>query len=433
MSDVQWRTGKLLAARLYSRDGVFTTWEVLNSSMKSNDLLLILDKDPKSLGVLRTVAERLGCDHVEADSADGLKDILSGRRPTIAVLAVDGFDVDGLAMLQVLALEAAQPATLLIGTVHARVLAGARRTAESQGLRVIGVASRPLDAVAIEQLLMPYLTSAPPIALGELEQAFAEHELILEYLPKLDIRAAVPKMQGVEALVRWQHPRRGLLYPRHFLGPIENHELMTRLTDFVLTESVRQASQWRALGLPLEMVVNLSPKLVRDREFPERVAVLLRENEVPAQQLVLDVTEASSLESRDLMLDVFTRLRILGVGLSLDNFGTGVSSLTDLYRMPFSELKVDHALIADAAREREAMLIVQAIANLAHTLELEVCAVGVETREMLGFVRSNGFDTAQGRFFSGPVKPAEIERLVGTWPCSEAAATGRWRVMKSVT
>ena len=401
--------------------------------MIANDLLLILDKDQKSLCVLRTIAERLGCDCVEADSAEGLQDILAGRRPTMAVVAVDGSNVDGLAMLRALAPEAAQPATLLIGDVHARVLAGAKRAAESQGIRVVGVASRPLDPIVIEQLLMPYLTAAPPIALGELERALTEHELILEYLPKIDIRTAVPKMQGVEALVRWQHPRRGLLYPRHFLGPIEDHDLTARLTDFVMTEAVRQASQWRAQGLLLEMVVNLSPKLITDREFPERVAVLLRENEVPPHQLVLDVTEAASPDARDLMLDVFTRLRILGVGLCLDNFGTGVSSLTELYRMPFSELKVDHSLIADVVLEREAMLIVQAIAKLAHTLELEVCAGGVETREMLAFVQSNGFDSAQGRFFSGPVKPAEIERLVGTLPCSEAAATGRWRVMRSPT
>jgi EAL domain-containing protein (putative c-di-GMP-specific phosphodiesterase class I) len=398
--------------------------------MNDNDLLLILDKDPKSLGALRRVAESLGCDCVEADSADGLQEILSSRHPTIAILAIDGLDVDGPAMRRVLAQEAAQPATLLIGSVHSRVLAGARKTAETQGLRVIGVAARPLDPAAIELLLMPYLKTPPPIALGELERALAEHELILEYLPKIDIRTDEFRMRGVEALVRWQHPRRGLLYPRHFLGPIEDHHLMARLTDFVMTEAVRQAGQWSALGLPLEMVVNLSPKLVTDREFPERVAVLLRENEVPAQQLILDVSEASSIEARDLMLDVFTRLRILGVGLTLDNFGTGVSSLTELYRLPFSEIKVDQALIADVVRVREAMLIVQAIANLAHTLELAVCAGGIESREMLEFVRGAGFDTAQGRFFSGPVKPAEIERLVGTWPCSEAAATGRWREMK---
>jgi EAL domain-containing protein (putative c-di-GMP-specific phosphodiesterase class I) len=397
--------------------------------MNDNDLLLILDKDPKSLSALRTVAESLGCDCVEADSADGLEEILSTCHPTIAILAIDGLDVDGAAMLRVLAEEVAQPATLLVGAVHARVLAGARISAETQGLRVIGVATRPLDPVAIELLLMPYLKNAPPIARGELERALTEHELILEYLPKIDIRTDELKMQGVEALIRWQHPRRGLLYPRHFLGAMEDNHLMSRLTDFVMTEAVRQTSQWRGLGLPLEVVVNLSSKLITDREFPERVAVLLRENNVPAQQLILDVTEASSIEARDLMLDVFTRLRILGLGLTLDNFGTGVSSLTELYRLPFSEIKVDQALIADALRVREAMLIVQAIANLAHTLELVVCAGGIESREMLGFVQSAGFDTAQGRFFSGAVKPAEIERLVGTWPCSEAAGTGRWRVM----
>src|SRR5258708_6829533 len=236
-----------------------------HSSMHAKDLLLILDKDPKSLCVLRTVAERLGCDHAEADSADGLQDILAGRHPTMAVLAVDGSNVDGLAMLRVLALEAKQPATLLIGAVHTRVLAGARRAAESQGVRVIGAATRPLDLVAIEQLLLPYLTSAPPIALGELERALTEHELILEYLPKIDIRTAVPKMQGVEALVRWQHPRRGLLYPRHFLSSIEDHDLMARLTDFVMTEAVPPASPCRPPGPPLGTVVNLSPKLVTDR------------------------------------------------------------------------------------------------------------------------------------------------------------------------
>src|SRR4030081_801482 len=182
--------------------------------MNDNDLLLILDKDPKSLSALRRVAESLGCDCVEADSADCLEEILSTRHPTIAILAVDDLDVHGLAMLRVLARQAAQPATLLIGAVHARVLAGARRSAEAQGLRVIGVAARPLDPAAIELLLMPHLKTAPPIALDELERALAEHELVLEYLPKIDIRTDQPKMQAVEALVRWQHPRRGLLYPR---------------------------------------------------------------------------------------------------------------------------------------------------------------------------------------------------------------------------
>jgi EAL domain-containing protein (putative c-di-GMP-specific phosphodiesterase class I) len=132
------------------------------------------------------------------------------------------------------------------------------------------------------------------------------------------------------------------------------------------------------------------------------------------------------------MLDVFTRLRVLGVGLSLDNFGTGLSSLTELYRLPFSEIKVDHTLIADVVREREAQLIVQAIANLGHTLQLGVCAEGVETRQTLEFIRFIGFDTAQGRFFAEPAHGGEIERIVQAWPSSGPAATGSWQALKPI-
>src|SRR5258707_15712082 len=115
---------------------------------------------------------------------------------------------------------------------------------------------------------MPYLTVARAVALGDLDHALTEHEVILEYLPKIDIRTAVPRMQGVEALVRWQHPRRGLLYPGHFLGSIEDHNLMARLTDFVMTEAVRQASQWRGQGPALENGGNPGPQPRPCRRFP---------------------------------------------------------------------------------------------------------------------------------------------------------------------
>jgi len=396
----------------------------------ANDLMLILEPDPAAQSVLYAVADRLGCEKVTTDSLKALNELLTTRSPSIVAMAVDGVDGDFLAHFQTLAQHGARPATLLVGDVSARVLAGAKRLAESRGLRVIGAAPRPLDGVLIEQLLTPFLTAAPPIPREELEQALLEHELFLQYQPKLIIAGAVPKIHGVEALVRWQHPRRGLLQPRHFLGAVEEYNLMSRLTDFVMTEAVRQAGVWQTNGVPLEMVVNLSPRLVRDRDFPERLSMLLRESEFPPDQLTLDVTESTSTQDRGLMLDVFTRLRVLGVGLSLDNFGTGLSSLTELYRLPFSEIKVDHTLIADVVREREAQLIVQAIANLAHTLQLSVCAEGVETRQTLEFIRFIGFDTAQGRFFAEPANGAEIERIVQAWPSSGPAATGSWQALK---
>jgi EAL domain-containing protein (putative c-di-GMP-specific phosphodiesterase class I) len=396
----------------------------------ASDLMLILELDPESKAVLVGVAERLGCEHVETDSVENLSEILSVRRPTIAVLAVDRVDTNCLAVLDALAKHEARPMTVLIGSVGPRVLSSARRAAESRGLTIVGVGSRPLDPIAMENLLSPHLEIAPPIQRAELEQAIAEHELMLFYQPKLSITGATVEIRGVEALIRWQHPRRGMLQPRHFLNAIDDCGLTAQLTDFVMTEAVRQSSQWRALGVALEIIINLSTHLVQDRGFPDRLAVLLQENDCPPQQVVLDVTESRSVDDQNLLLDVFTRLRILGVGLSLDHFGTGMSSLTELYRMPFSEIKVDHSLIADVPREREARVIVKAIVNLAHSLNLSACAVGVETRQMLEFVRSAGFDTVQGRFFCEPVKAQDIEQIVRSWPTTGPAAAASWRPEK---
>jgi EAL domain-containing protein (putative c-di-GMP-specific phosphodiesterase class I) len=396
-----------------------------------SDLMLILEPDPDSKAVLCAVAERLGCEHIETDSLENLHEVLAMRRPTIAVLAVDRVNTNYLAVLDVLASHDVNPVTLLVGCIGPRILASAKRAAESRGMAIIGADSRPLDATAVEKLLAGHLSVAPPISREELESALVNHEVILLYQPKLAIAAGPVKITGVEALIRWQHPRRGLLQPRHFLTAVEDFGLMTQFTDFVMTEAVRQAGQWRARGLLLEIVINLSTKLVEDRGFPERLALLLQENDFPPQALVFDVTESPNVEDQNLLLDVFTRLRILGVGLSLDDFGTGQSSLTELYKMPFSEVKVDRTLIADVPREGDARAIVKAIVNLAHTLQLTVCAEGVETRQMFDFVRAAGFDSAQGRFFSDPVHAGEVEEIVRSWPLAGPAATGSWRAVKT--
>lgn len=397
----------------------------------SSDLMLILEPDPESNAILSAVADRLGCEHIESDSVESVNEVLCSRRPTIAVLAVDRVDTNYLGVLDALAKHDARPALLLVGSISPRVLASAKRAAESRHLTVLGVDSRPLDAIAVERRLAPLLSVAPPVARAELETALAEYELSLVYQPKLAIVPGAVKIQGVEALIRWNHPRRGLLQPRHFLAAVEGFDLMSQLTDFVMTEAVRQAGHWRAVGLKLEIIVNLSTKLVDDRGFPERLSLLLQENDFPPDQLLLDVTESQSVQDQDLLLDVFTRLRILGVGLSLDNFGTGLSSLTELYRMPFSEIKIDHALIADMPAEREARVIVAAIVDLAHALHLNVCAEGVETQQMLALVRSAGCDTVQGRLFSEPVPAADVEHMVRAWPNADPSTPGTWRIPKA--
>lgn len=391
---------------------------------KSTDLMLIMDHDGPSLETLLATAARLGCDHVEADTPEELDTILAVRRPTLAILAFDRPEADGYGALQAIARHGSRPASVLIGAVDPRVFASVRRAAEQRGLPIIGTVNRPIDSIALERLLAPHLTEAPPVTRDEIVNALAEFEFALAYQPKISIGGDHLDILGVEAFIRWQHPRRGTLQPRQFLSYVDEYGLVTELTDFVITEAIHQLGSWRRAGLSMQLAINLSPWLVKDRAFPDRLACLLTEHDVDATQVMLDIAETAGTSDRDLLLDVFARLRILGVGLSLDDFGTGLSSLTELYRMPFSEIKIDRTLLNDVPKERDAEMIVRAMAQLAHSLNIAVCAEGVESREILDFVRSAGFDSAQGRLFCGPVEPARIERLVRAWPDGDTTLRG---------
>jgi len=152
---------------------------------------------------------------------------------------------------------------------------------------------------------------------------------------------------------------------------------------------------------------------------------------VALEELAPEIAESSLVQDLEGAQEILGALRKAGVRIVLDNFGTGQSSLTGLYRLPFSEIKVDHSLIADVPRERDARVIIKAIVNLAHGLGLAACAEGVETAQMLDFVRSAGFDSAQGRLFCEPVAAAEISNIVRAWPSTGPAATDSWRVAKT--
>src|SRR5271154_6331377 len=192
-------------------------------------------------------------------------------------------------------------------------------------------------------------TLAVPDA-AELRRALDEYELTLHYQPKFAAGSSLSVTQ-VEALVRWNHPQLGLLLPGQFLPLADAAGLMTEITDFTITEAIQQYALWRDRGIDLPVAVNLASTLIKDERFPDRLMSSLRQFDVPPTRLTLEVKEMEKLSDRALCLAAFTRLRAAGVGLALDNYGSGLSSITELYRMPFTEVKIDGALIADASRD----------------------------------------------------------------------------------
>ncbi len=248
--------------------------------------------------------------------------------------------------------------------------------------------------------------SSGHLALVErLRTALTTDQLVLHHQPQLDI--ADGRVVGVECLVRWAHPERGLVPPAEFLPLAEVHGLMGPLTERVLEQAIAQAADWRGRGLDLRVSVNLSASNLLDNGLPARVRELLDRRAVPPSSLVLEVTESVLLTDPDRSLAVVADLAALGVTVSMDDFGTGYSSLAYLRDLPVAELKLDRSFTADLCTDPRTEAIIASTIDLAHRLGLRVVAEGVEDERTLDHLRTLGCDTSQG-FLHSPALPAPV-------------------------
>jgi len=232
--------------------------------------------------------------------------------------------------------------------------------------------------------------------------ALREQRLHMVYQPKVSLRDG--SLIRVEALVRWDDPEMGPVPPSRFVPLAEEHGLIDELTHWGLRTILRQWLDWCAEGLDTCVAFNISALSLQHLDFPDLVERMCRALEVPTDRLVLELTEGAT-QPLIKLIDTLTRFRIKGIGLAIDDFGTGYSSLMQLRQLPFSEVKIDQAFVADLGRSRDCRLIVQSIVELAHGLGLTVTAEGVETIEQLRLIGELGCDVAQGYLISQPMAP----------------------------
>lgn len=371
--------------------------------------LLILDDEPSVGETFTFIAEDAGFECRATTSPAEFFDAVDRWGPTHIAVDLIMPEMDGVEVLRRLAEQRCEALVAITSGVGSRVLDAARRTAAESGLRIVGVLGKPFSMEDVRGFLASRADAAPrrrvPVkdraepTEEELRSALDHDELVLAFQPK--VRCADGALAGFEALVRWNHAGT-IIYPDAFIPLAERTGLIDELTEVVLRGSVR----WLAESFPstdLAMSVNISARSLSAHELGDRVFEECRAAGLDPARLILEVTESSAMEDPHRSLELLTRLRVRGFHLSIDDFGTGFSSMVQLVRLPFSEVKVDKSFVMELGRSQESRAVVKSIVGLAESLGLRSTAEGVEDAEALAYLREVGCTLAQGYHIARPM------------------------------
>ncbi|MBI3771199.1 MAG: EAL domain-containing protein [Gammaproteobacteria bacterium] len=252
---------------------------------------------------------------------------------------------------------------------------------------------------------------------AELRAGIEQDQMILFYQPKLNIARGC--VTGVEALIRWRHPERGMIPPDQFIPLSEQRGLIGPLTDWVIRRALLQYKEWQRQGIELQVAVNLSSRVLYDLSLPNRIESTLRDLELPPSALCLEVTEQATMQDPKRAMEILNRLDQMGVSLSIDDFGTGYSSLGYLKNLPVDEIKIDKSFVMEMEKSENDAKIVHATIDLAHNLGLRVVAEGVENELVLKMLRSLNCDYVQGYHLARPLPPEDLVEWIrkSEWVC----------------
>jgi EAL domain-containing protein (putative c-di-GMP-specific phosphodiesterase class I)/ActR/RegA family two-component response regulator len=388
----------------------------------ANKKLFIIDDEVDFAAFVIDVAEGLG---FEVSATSDPSEFTKRCSIDFDVIVLDLFMpvVDGIEVLRFLAANSCRAAIIFMSGKDSGVLRSAQELAVEQGMAVLGVLQKPFRALELEALLLSYVPPASSISslplraelpvLDELREAIENKQLFLAYQPQVNI--ADRKVVGVEALVRWHHPTKGMIPPSYFIPMAENHNLITSITDYISKAAIRQQGEWQAGGINLRMSINISPQTLDDLDMPEKLTSYAAKMGVAPSDIVIEVTETALMSDIVRYMDILTRLRMKGFNLSIDDFGTGYSSLQQLVRVPFTELKIDLAFIQKLATDKDCKTITEISILLAHKLDMHVVAEGIENEAAWNILRELSCDQGQGYWIGMPMPAEKIPAWMESW------------------
>lgn len=398
----------------------------------SEHKLLILDDDELTGETIRNVAEYAGMSVQVTTTAIDFFSLLKEWQPSHIALDLIMPDMDGVEVLGALGEQQITAKIIITSGVGHQVLQAAARSAAAHGLNIVGILPKPFNPKAFREMIdlpssnttdlldgqhLQSKSSVPAITATDVAQAIKNREITLAYQPKVGCTSGA--LMGFEVLARWHHSEHGFIAPDLFIAIAEQNHLIDDLTILVFEQALPWFSQFSlqqrqtptiAQASQLLCSINISALSLPNLDLFNQIEALCHLHEVKLHSIMLELTETGAMDDPVASLDILTRLRMKGFQLSIDDFGTGFSSMLQLVRMPFSEVKVDKSFVMTAQHSRESRLVIQAIIELAHSLDMKVIAEGIEDYATLQFLQQQGCDKAQGYFIGKPVPADQIDQ-----------------------
>ncbi|WP_257283391.1 EAL domain-containing protein [Endozoicomonas sp. SESOKO1] len=343
----------------------------------------------------------------------------------IVICDLDMPGMDGIQLIRHLAEQKLARGVIVLSAMEAALVRIVGDMAQAHGLVVLGHIPKPMSRTRLRELLEFYCSQqaenkACPVTSRELifdedtlEKAIDDNQFVLYYQPKVLLKSG--RMISVEALTRWHHPQVGVISPVHFIPMMESSGLIAPMTTKMIELALDQIRIWRAQERNIAVGINLSAAVLTNTNLPDMLIGKMRDLSIPPELLTLEITESSLIQNAALSLETLARLKLNGFSLSIDDFGTGYSSMQQLNRIPFSELKIDRSFVSNACNDKAHKAIVEANISLAHKLNMQTVAEGVETLESWQLLNELNCDQAQGYFIARPMPADEIPRWEQEW------------------
>jgi len=384
-------------------------------------VLVLEDHDFQRRIAVRLLAE-CGISKVfEAASGDEALATVRAQAMDVLVCDLQTPGMDGVEFIRHVAEEQLAGSIIIVSGLEAALIGTVEQMAKAHNLPVLGAIEKPLTKDKLQTLLRQYRPSQPLkvaevvelMSLDEITDGIAGDQFLPYFQPKVSI--ATRQLMGVEALIRWRHPERGLVPPKAFIEVAEHTPLINELTDIMLDKSLAQCRVWLDQGWSLSVSINFSADVLSGVGVADHVAARTLAHGLEPAQVIVEVTESMVASNDAHMLETLARLRMKGFGLSIDDYGTGYSSLQQLSRIPFTELKIDRSLVDGAHEKPSLRTLLESSLELARKLKMKSVAEGVETEQDWNLLKELGCDIAQGYLVAKPLPAGEVKDWYGKW------------------